>query len=108
MRAGGTCLSYNTPMAITQKQLKQLRKLAHHRKVVVIIGQHGLTDGVMEEINNALEIHELIKVRVNAGDREERNRMIDTIAMQTHSEVIQRIGHVAVFYRRAEKPVIQF
>ena len=102
------CLSYNTPMAITQKQLKQLRKLAHHSKVVVIIGQHGLTDGVMEEINNALDIHELIKVRVNAGDREERNRMIDTIAMQTHSEVIQRIGHVAAFYRRAEKPVIQF
>jgi len=94
-------------MPLNQKQLQQLRKLAHHRKVVVIIGQHGLTDNVMEEINNGLDIHELLKVRVNAGDREERNKLIDTIALQTHAEVIQRIGHVAVFYRKAEKPVIQ-
>ena len=86
-------------MAITQKQLKQLRQLAHHKKVVVIIGQHGLTDAVMLEIDQALETHELIKVRVNAGDREERNTMIDRIAQQTQSDVIQRIGHIAVFYR---------
>ena len=94
-------------MPLNQKQLKQLRKLAHHRKVVVIIGQHGLTDNVMEEINNGLDIHELLKVRVNAADREQRNKLIDTIALQTHAEVIQRIGHVAVFYRKADKPTFQ-
>lgn len=89
---------------ITQKQLKQLRKLAHHLKVVVIIGQHGLTDNVMHEIDIALENHELLKVRVNAGDRDERNRIIDQIAQQTQSDVIQRIGHVGVFYRAATEP----
>lgn len=92
---------------LTEKQRKQLRKLAHHRKVIVIIGQHGLGDNVMAEIDNALTVHELVKVRVNAADREARNAMIDTIAQQTKSEVVQRIGHIAVFFRRADKPRIE-
>lgn len=92
---------------LSEKHRKQLRKLAHHRKVIVIIGQHGLTDNVMAEVDQALEAHELVKVRVNAGEREERNAMIDRIAQQTHSDVVQRIGHIGVFFRRAEKPVIQ-
>lgn len=89
-------------MPINQKQLKQLRKLAHHKKVVVMIGQHGLTDNVMQEIEQALDTHELIKVRVNANDRDERNAMINRIAQQTQSDIIQRIGHIAVFYRQAQ------
>lgn len=92
---------------LTEKQRKHLRKLAHHRKVIVIIGQHGLGDNVMAEIDNALTVHELVKVRVNAADREARNAMIDTIAGQTQSEVVQRIGHIAVIYRRADKPKIE-
>ena len=76
-----SAVPYNMPpMTLPQKQLKQLRKLAHHRKVVVIVGQHGLTDNVMQEVDNALEIHELVKVRINAGDRTERNNIIDMIA----------------------------
>jgi len=90
-------------MPVSQKQLKQLRQLAHHKKVVVIIGQNGLTDNVMLEIDQALESHELIKVRVNAADRTERNAIIDRIAQQTQSDVVQRIGHLGVFYRQSEK-----
>lgn len=89
-------------MALTQKQLKQYRQQAHHKKVVVIIGQHGLSDNVVLEIDQALETHELIKVRVNASDRDERNTLIDQIAQRTQSQVIQRIGHIAVFYRQAQ------
>lgn len=93
---------------LSEKHRKQLRKLAHHRKVIVIIGQHGLTDNVMTEIDHALEAHELVKIRINAGEREERNGMIDRIAQQTHSDVVQRIGHIGVFFRRADKPRIAF
>lgn len=92
---------------LSQKHCKQLRKLAHHRKVIVIIGQHGLTDNVMAEIDQALEKHELVKVRVNAGERAARDAMIDRIAAQTHSDVVQRIGHIGTFFRRAETPRIE-
>ncbi len=93
-------------MPITQAQRRHLRKLAHHLKPVVIIGGAGLTDAVLAEIDGALAHHELIKVRVNAADREERQAMIERIADATGSDWVLSIGHVAVFYRAAEKPKI--
>lgn len=93
-------------MVLSQKQKRFLRGLAHDRKVVVIIGGSGLTDNVMQEIDTALAHHEFIKVRVNADDRAARKQMITDIAEKTSSEIIQSIGHIACFFRRAEEPVI--
>ena len=55
--------------SLTNPQKRQLKALAHPRKPVVIIGDNGLTDAVMQEIEIALDHHELIKIRVNAEDR---------------------------------------
>jgi len=95
-------------MSLTNNQIKQLRKLAHHSKVIIIIGNAGVTENVLLEVDNALNTHELIKVRINAGDRSERDKMIEQVQQHTHSTIIQTIGHVAVFYRQADKPVIEF
>ena len=93
-------------MPITQAQRRHLRKLAHHLKPVVIIGNAGLSEGVLGEIDTALAHHELIKVRVNAADRDERQAMIERIAQATGADWVLSIGHVAAFYRAAEKPKI--
>lgn len=94
-------------MILTKKQIKTLRSLAHQLKPVVRIGQNGLTDNVMEEIANALEYHELIKMKINVGDRQERDDILQKICEETRSESIQKIGNVAVLFRRnAQKPVI--
>lgn len=84
---------------LTQSQKRELKKQAHHLKPVVIIGQHGLADSVMRELESTLEHHELIKIRINAADREERAQMLEQILRQTGAESIQTIGHVAVIYR---------
>ncbi len=94
-------------MSLTSSQKKFLRQRAHHLKPVVIIGQHGLGENVLGEIDNALAHHELIKVRVNAADREERQQLINQITEQCQAEQVQLIGHVAVFYRPADEPKIQ-
>lgn len=86
-------------MAITTKQKRYLKTLAHHLTPVVIVGQHGLSEGVLNEVDLSLEAHELIKVRLNAGDREERDAMIAKLIESASAELIQSIGHVAVFYR---------
>ena len=86
-------------MAITTKQKRYLKTLAHHLTPVVIVGQHGLSEGVLNEVDLSLEAHELIKVRLNAGDREERDAMISKLIESASAELIQSIGHVAVFYR---------
>ena len=95
-------------MSISEKQRRRLKALAHHLKPVLIVGQNGLTDGVLDEFAITLESHELVKVRINAGDREERQAMTDTLCAKGGAELVQRIGHVAVFYRRhPEKPKIR-
>lgn len=93
---------------LSDKQAKSLKKLAHHLKVVIIIGQNGLSETVLAEIDSTLERHELLKIRVNAGDKEGRDAIIAKVAKQTKSEVVQSIGHVAVFYRRAEDHKLEF
>lgn len=94
-------------MSLTAAQQRHLRKLAHNLKPLVIIGGNGLTENVSTEIDQTLAHHELIKVRVNAEDREERDAMIAAMCEGLQCELVQRIGHIAVIYRAADKPVIR-
>jgi RNA-binding protein len=92
-------LRENQHMSITDKQKRWLKKQVHHLKPVVTLGQAGLTEPVLAEIEIALNHHELIKVRINAGDRELRDAAIGTIASRTNSDLINRIGNIAAFFR---------
>ena len=90
-------------MPITEQQRRKLKKLVHHLKPVVIIGQKGLSESVLNEIDIALDAHELIKVKLSGSDRDERKEMIENICTQTDADFIHSIGHVAAFYRRHPK-----
>jgi RNA-binding protein len=87
-------------MALTEKQKKHLRRLAHPMNPIVMLGNAGLTDAVVAELDRALTDHELVKVSARVGDRDARNEALATLANRTTSELVQRIGHVGVFYRR--------
>jgi len=89
-------------MSVKTELRKFLRAKAHSLKPVVITGQHGITPAVLSEINLALDHHELIKVRVNADQREERQAMIAQICTETAAELIQAIGHIITIYRKAK------
>lgn len=82
------------------EQKKELRAKAHALKPVIITGNAGISEGVINETHISLDQHELIKVRVNAGDREQRKQMIDTLLNETGAELIQSIGHIATLYRK--------
>ncbi|WP_045225855.1 ribosome assembly RNA-binding protein YhbY [Methyloterricola oryzae] len=82
------------------EQKKQLRARAHALKPVVITGQAGLTPAVLSEINLALEHHELIKVRINADDREMRKEMAQQICSDLGADLVQSIGHIVTLYRK--------
>ena len=95
-------------MALPEKQRRRLRQLGHALKPVVIVGGQGLRDAVIAEIDGALAHHELIKVRVNAGERTTRDAMIGSICDACGAELVQRVGHVALLFRRnLEKPRIK-
>ncbi len=94
-------------MNLTEKQKKHLRRLAHPLNPVVLVGQEGDSAGVLRELDGALGIHELVKVRARSGDRDERNLLLDRLAAATTSALVQRIGNVGVFYRpRRDQPRI--
>ncbi|BAO44631.1 YhbY family RNA-binding protein [Thiolapillus brandeum] len=94
-------------MPLSNSQTRHLRGLAHKLKPVVMIGQHGLRESVLEEIGIALDFHELIKIKISAGDRDERDQLIQQVIDQTRGELVQRIGNMAVIFRRnPRKPKI--
>jgi RNA-binding protein len=90
-------------MKLNPAQKRFLRSKAHHLKPVVMVGQHGLGENVMHEINLALDAHELIKVKLSVGDREEKKRILGEVIDNSKAELIQNIGHVAVLFRRNHK-----
>ena len=93
---------------LSQKQKHHLRGLGHAIKPVVQLGNSGLTDGVLRQIEEAIEHHELIKVRVIAADRSEKKRYIDHIVESTDAHLIQQVGHMILIYRKhPKKPKIE-
>ena len=85
---------------LTSKQKRYLRTVAHTRKPIVIIGGKGLSAAVLNELELALEHHELVKVRIQAEDRNARQAIIGHICNVLGTELVQRIGYVATFYKR--------
>jgi len=73
---------------------------------VVLVGAAGLNPAVVAEIDQALRHHELIKVRVRAADRDERDAMLAKLIADSQATLVQRIGHVALLYRPTEEPRI--
>jgi len=85
---------------LNANQKRYLRSLAHDLKAVILIGQKGVTEAVLKELDIALAHHELVKVRLADDDRESRMQSIERIAGETRADVVQTIGRVACFYRR--------
>ena len=93
--------------ALSNPQKRYLRGLAHDLKPIVLVGAKGITPSLVAELDQALDQHELIKVKVAAEDRETRDAWIADLAGQSEAELVSRIGHTAVLYRRSkDKPLV--
>lgn len=85
-------------MQLTNKQKQFLKSLAHPLKPVVMLGANGLTEGVMAEIDLALNHHELIKVKVPGDDKEERQLICQAIVRESGAALVQVIGKTIILY----------
>lgn len=91
-------------MPLLENQKRDLRQRGHALKPVVMIGNAGLSEAVVREIDRSLEHHELMKVRLGGADREAKKRLIASICESCHAELVQSIGHIALIYRKQAKP----
>ena len=92
-------------MSLTSKQIRNLRAEAHRLKLkpVVMIGQNGLSENVINELEQGLAHHELLKVRIPAADKSAKQELVTTICERLQATEVQAIGHVIVLFRKNPK-----
>ncbi|WP_441004531.1 ribosome assembly RNA-binding protein YhbY [Pseudocolwellia agarivorans] len=93
-------------MNLNKKQIQHVKGLAHSLKPVVLLGNNGLTEAVVAEIDFALNHHELIKVKINTEDRETKALIVEAICRETNATKIQVIGKTLVIYRQSPEKKI--
>ncbi|WP_085296814.1 ribosome assembly RNA-binding protein YhbY [Cognaticolwellia mytili] len=94
-------------MILNKKQIQYLKGLAHSLKPVVLLGNNGLTEAVVAEIDFALNHHELIKVKIPTDDRETKALIVEAICRETKSTKVQVIGKTLVVFRQSEEKKIR-
>ena len=93
-------------MTLTGKQKNYLRGIAHTMNPIVTIGGKGLTEAVMNEVELALNHHELVKIKLPSNSKSEKVALLAQITSQSNSEPVQLIGRVGVIYRTGDEPKI--
>lgn len=83
---------------------RRLKRIAHHLEPVVLVGDHGVSEPLVNETRRALDDHELIKVRINGADRHQRAVLATQLADACGAAVIQSIGKVSVLFRKNPEP----
>ena len=86
-------------MKLTNNQKKHLRSLAHDLRPILMVGQHGLSDAVLAELESTMTKHELLKIKVRPSDRVEKQEIVDKILSFSKAALVQVIGGVLVIYR---------
>lgn len=89
------------PVDLTPRERAHLKGRAHALEPIVKVGHAGLSDAVVAEADRALTVHELIKVRIDAADREERVALGEALCNRTGATTVQRVGKVLVLWRPA-------
>jgi RNA-binding protein len=87
-------------VALTGKQRRFLRARGHHLSPVVQVGKDGLTEGLVGALDDALEQHELIKVRLGEAVGDDRHGVAGALADAASAELVQVLGRTLLIYRR--------
>lgn len=86
-------------LELTSRERSELRSAAHPLRPVVLIGDNGLTEAVLKEIDRALTSHGLIKVRAGGSDRDERDAMLATVCDTLSCAAVHHLGKILILFR---------
>ena len=92
---------------LSGKQRRYLRGLGHHLEAIVQVGKDGITEGLVQALDGAIEQHELIKVRLGEHAGPDRHELAEALAEAARAELVQVLGRTLLLYRRrVEDPEI--
>jgi len=90
-------------MSLSKPQIKSLVTLAHNLKPVIMVGQNGVTENILKELEIALDFHELVKIKISGADKAGCGEMIQQLIEASSAEVVQKIGKTVSLFRRNNK-----
>lgn len=97
----------STTRKLSGKQIRFLRALGHKLKPVVMVGRNNITPEVISSVEEALNAHELIKIKLQEGCLENRYEVANHLAEQTYSSVVQVLGKTILLFRPSDQGIIQ-
>lgn len=89
----------NIPSPLSAAQKKAYRAIGHNLEPVVMVGEKGISEALLLELERALDDHELIKVKIAAADREAKAEIIQELITKSRSVLVQKIGNIALILR---------
>lgn len=90
-------------MKLKGKQKRYLRSQAHGMRPLFQVGKEGLTANWLKQVEDAIEKHELLKINVLQNAIVEDEEVIEYIEDNSQIQVVQKIGHVLVLFKQADK-----
>lgn len=90
-------------MGLTSKQVKQLKKEAHHLNPILQIGKNGINDNFITQVDDALNKRELIKISVLQNSPFDKDTLAETIESKTQSDIVTIIGNTIIVYRESKE-----
>ncbi|MDO6681348.1 MULTISPECIES: YhbY family RNA-binding protein [unclassified Oceanobacter] len=87
-------------MPLTNEQKKAYRAIGHNLNPIVTVASNGLSENVLDELNRALDDHELIKIKISVGDRDLKKEVIAELLKLSKAILVQQIGNTALLLRR--------
>jgi RNA-binding protein len=88
---------------ITPSQRKKLLGRSHQLNPLLVVGHAGTTDAVISQIKHILKTHDLIKVRIEAEDRQAVQAAAEELATRSEAMLVTKIGKIAVLYKALEE-----
>ena len=89
---------------LSAAEREALKARAHNLHPILQLGDKGLTEAVIAEIDRALTAHELIKIRAAPLNHDERDVALASICERTNAQAVQHIGKMLIVYRQKPKP----
>jgi len=94
-------------VSLDKETIKRYKSIGHNLKPVVMVSDKGLSEGVMKELDRALEDHELIKIKVAVVDRALRKSLLEEATQACGAQLLQEIGKTGLIYRKSHKKGIK-
>lgn len=84
---------------LSAKHVRHLRGLGHHLNPLAMVGREGITETLVDSVDQVLTAHELVKIKVQNTASLEPEEAAEALTQQTGSALVQVLGKTMLLFR---------